>query len=212
MFTRKRYAAFSLLIAAVMALSFVAAPGGAKAQGFQPMSYSAPDCSYGGEIYKIEALDDLTVKFTLCRPDPAFPSKVAFSAFSINSAEYLEATGGGGDLVDKPIGTGPYVLEEWKRGDSLVLKRYDNYWGEPAKTERIVFRWNSEGAARLTELQAGTVDGIDNPSPDDYEKIRNDPNLVLYDRPWHQYLLHWLQQPLSAAQRCARAPGAGHGH
>ncbi len=183
MFTRKRYAAFSLLIAAVMALSFVAAPGGAKAQGFQPMSYSAPDCSYGGEIYKIEALDELTVKFTLCRPDPAFPSKVAFSAFSINSAEYLEATGGGGDLVDKPIGTGPYVLEEWKRGDSLVLKRYDNYWGEPAKTERIVFRRNSEGAARLTELQAGTVDGIDNPSPDDYEKIRNDPNLVLYDRP-----------------------------
>ncbi len=183
MFTRKRYAAFSLLIAAVMALSFVTVPGGVKAQGFQPMSYSAPDCSYGGEIYKIEALDELTVKFTLCRPDPAFPSKVAFSAFSINSAEYLEATGGGGDLVDKPIGTGPYVLEEWKRGDSLVLKRYDNYWGEPAKTERIVFRWNSEGAARLTELQAGTVDGIDNPSPDDYEKIRNDPNLVLYDRP-----------------------------
>jgi ABC-type transport system substrate-binding protein len=183
MITRKRYAAFSLLIAAVMALSFVTVPGGVKAQGFQPMSYSAPDCSYGGEIYKIEALDELTVKFTLCRPDPAFPSKVAFSAFSINSAEYLEATGGGGDLIDKPIGTGPYVLEEWKRGDSLVLKRYDNYWGEPAKTERIVFRWNSEGAARLTELQAGTVDGIDNPSPDDYEKIRNDPNLVLYDRP-----------------------------
>lgn len=183
MFTSKRYAAFSLLMALVMALSFVAVPRGARAQGFQPMSYAAPDCSYGGEIYKIEALDELTVKFTLCRPDPAFPSKVAFSAFSINSAEYLEATGGGGDLVDKPIGTGPYVLEEWKRGDSLVLKRYDNYWGEPAKTERVVFRWNSEGAARLTELQAGTVDGIDNPSPDDYEKIRNDPNLVLYDRP-----------------------------
>ncbi len=183
MFTRKRYAAFSLLIAVVMALSIVAVPGGAKAQGFQPMSYSAPDCSYGGEFYKIEAIDELTVKFTLCYPDPAFPSKVAFSAFSINSAEYLEATGGGGDLVDKPIGTGPYVLEEWKRGDSLVLKRYDNYWGEPAKTERVVFRWNSEGAARLTELQAGTVDGIDNPSPDDYEKIRNDANLVLYDRP-----------------------------
>ena len=183
MFTRKRYAAFSLLMALVMALSFVAVPRGARAQGFQPMSYAAPDCNYGGEIYKIEALDELTVKFTLCRPDPAFPSKVAFSAFSINSAEYLEATGGGGDLVDKPIGTGPYVLEEWKRGDSLVLKRYDNYWGEPAKTERIVFRWNSEGAARLTELQAGTVDGIDNPSPDDYDKIRSDPNLVLYDRP-----------------------------
>ena len=40
MFTRKRYAAFSLLMALVMALSFVAVPRGARAQGFQPMSYA----------------------------------------------------------------------------------------------------------------------------------------------------------------------------
>ncbi len=187
MFTQKRYAVLSLLVVFVMALSVLAVPRNvSRAQEFQPMSYAAPACyadGYSGEFLSIEAVDELTVKFKLCRPDPAFPSKVAFSAFSINSSDYLEATGGGGDLVDKPIGTGPYVLEEWKRGDSLVLKRNENYWGTPALMDRVVFRWNSEGAARLTELQAGTVDGIDNPSPDDYEKIRTDPNLVLYDRP-----------------------------
>lgn len=187
MFTQKRYAVLSLLVVLIMALSVLAVPRNvSRAQEFQPMSYAAPACyadGYSGEFLSIEAVDELTVKFKLCRPDPAFPSKVAFSAFSINSSDYLEATGGGGDLVDKPIGTGPYVLEEWKRGDSLVLKRNENYWGTPALMDRVVFRWNSEGAARLTELQAGTVDGIDNPSPDDYEKIRTDPNLVLYDRP-----------------------------
>lgn len=181
--TKRRYTALSLFLAAAMALAVLAVPGGAKAQGFEPMSYSAENCDYGGEFLSIEALDEYTVKFTLCYPDPAFPSKAAFSAFAIHSAEYLEATGGGGELVEKPIGTGPYMLEEWTRGDSLTLKRYDGYWGAPALTETVVFRWNSEGAARLTELQAGTVDGIDNPSPDDYEKIRSDENLILYDRP-----------------------------
>ncbi len=180
---KRRYTVLSLLLVAVMALAVVSVPSGAEAQGFEPMSYSAESCDYGGEFLSIEALDEYTVKFTLCYPDPAFPSKAAFSAFAIHSAEYLEATGGGGDLVDNPIGTGPYMMESWTRGDNLTLKRYEDYWGTPALTDTVVFRWNSEGAARLTELQAGTVDGIDNPSPDDYEKIRDDENLILYDRP-----------------------------
>ena len=46
----------------------------------------------------------------------------------------------------------------------------------------MVFRWSKEGAARLLELQAGTVDGIDNPSPDDFAKIEGDTTLKLYPR------------------------------
>lgn len=180
---RIRYAGLAFLIVAVLTVSLAGMSGSSLAQDFQPLSFSAENCDYGGEFQTIESLDEFTVKFTLCYPDPGFPSKAAFSAFPINTAEYLEQTGGGGDLVDSPIGTGPYVLEEWQRGDSVTFRRFENYWGEPAKTDTLVFRWNSEGAARLTELQAGTVDGIDNPSPDDFDTIRGDENLVLYDRP-----------------------------
>jgi peptide/nickel transport system substrate-binding protein len=179
----KRYLSVTLLVVAVMMLSVVAIPSGVTAQGFEPMTYAAPNCDYGGEFLSMEAVDQYTVKFTLCYPDPAFPSKVAFSAFPVYSSDYLEATGGGGDLVDKPIGTGPYMMQEWKRGDSITFQRNDNYWGNKALTPTLVFRWNSEGAARLTELEAGTVDGIDNPTPDDFQKIRENPDLVLYDRP-----------------------------
>ncbi len=178
----KRYLSLTLLVVTVLMLSAVVIPRGVTAQGFEPLTYAAPNCDYGGEFSSIEAVDELTVKFTLCYPDPAFPSKVAFSAFAIYSQDYLEATGGTGDLIDKPIGTGPFMLEEWKRGDSVTYKRFDDYWGNKALTQTLVFRWNSEGAARLTELEAGTVDGIDNPSPDDYTKIRENPDLVLYDR------------------------------
>jgi peptide/nickel transport system substrate-binding protein len=184
MFSKKHYIGLSFLLVVVMAVAAVAVPSGAKAQGFEGMTYSAENCDYGGEFLSIEAVDEYTVRFTLCYPDPAFPSKAAFSAFAIHSSDYLEATGGGGpELVDNPIGTGPYMLEDWTKGDSVTMKRFDGYWGTPALTDTLVFRWNSEGAARLTELEAGTVDGIDNPTPDDFPRIREDANLVLYDRP-----------------------------
>ncbi len=153
------------------------------AHGQQLASVSAESCDYGGELFAIEALDELTVKFTLCFPDPAFPQKAAFAAFSIHPSEYLQATGGTGDLLTKPIGTGPYRIERWDFGNELVLSRFDDYWGEPAREQTLIFRWNTEATSRLLELQAGTVDGIDNVGAGDFEIIENDPNLQLFERP-----------------------------
>lgn len=150
---------------------------------FVPTKYAAPSCDYGGEMLSIEAVDRLTVKFTLCFPDPAFPSKVAFSAFPINDTAYLEATGGGDKLVTEPNGTGPFKLERWTRGSELVLTRNDAYWGEKPAYKTLIFRWNSEAAQRLVELQAGTVDGIDNIAPDAFDVVAKDANLQLIERP-----------------------------
>lgn len=148
---------------------------------YEPLVVTAESCDYGGLLQEIAALDEYTVQFTMCAPDPAFPSKAAFSAFAIQPSEHLEATGG--SPLDNPVGTGPYKLETWNRGDSIIFSRFDDYWGEPAIADTLVFRWSTEGAARLLELQSGTVDGIDNPSPDDFETIDGDPNLQLLRRP-----------------------------
>jgi ABC-type transport system substrate-binding protein len=149
---------------------------------YEGLKYEAESCDYGGIIKSIEAVDELTVKFTMCVPDPAFPAKAAFSAFQIYPREYLESTGGGGELVEKPIGTGPYMLEAWNRGENVVLQRFDDYWGDPAVAPTAIFRWTSEGPQKLIELQAGTVDGIDNVAPDDIKTVQNDPNLQLVPR------------------------------
>lgn len=172
-----RFSALVLMLVLVMAFAIPA-----SADGHLPM-VEAPDCEYGGAFKAIEAVDELTVKFTLCNPDPAFPSKVAFSALNIHSADYLEATGGGGpELFQNPVGTGPYMLENWDLGNELVLTRNDNYWGEPAAEETLIFRWNSEASQRLAALQAGEADGIDNPGVNEIPIIEEDETLALFPR------------------------------
>jgi len=147
------------------------------------LSLSAPDCEYGGEFKSIEAVDESTVKFTLCFPDPAFASKVAFSVFAIQDKDYLDANTGDSVLMsEQPNGTGPYIVKAWNRGDSVTFEANPNYWGEPAKTKNLIFRWSEQSAQRLLELQAGTVNGIDNPGPDDIPTIEADSNLKLYPR------------------------------
>jgi len=147
---------------------------------YEGMMAEAPNCDYGGEYKSIEAVDEFTVKITLCVPDPAFPSKIAFTSFAIQPAEYLQSTNG--SPLELPIGTGPYKVESWERGNQLVFTRFDDYWGEPALSQTLVFRWGTESAQRLLELQSGTVDGIDNVGSDDFDVVRNDSSLQLITR------------------------------
>jgi len=142
-----------------------------------------PDDEYLGNILSIQAIDEFTVEFTLCAPDPAFPSKAAFTSFGIFPTEVIEATGGGGPaLFENPVGTGPYMLEDWDKGNQIVLTRNDGYWGTPAVEGTLVIRWNSEASTRLLELQTGEADGIDNVGPTDFDIVRGDANLELLER------------------------------
>jgi peptide/nickel transport system substrate-binding protein len=148
---------------------------------------AVPDCDYGGYIKSVAATDENTVTFTMCKPFAAFQQVLGFSVFSIYPQEWIESTAGEttrtSDGLEKPIGTGPYMVSEWARGDSITFTANPNYWGEAPAAETIVFRWSSESAARLLELQAGTIDGFDNVGPDDFDTIRADANLQLALRP-----------------------------
>jgi len=171
------------IVPIVMLLALVLGLVPSFAQENNWSSYSAPDCSYGGNLLSIVAVDDATVTFTLCSPDPALPSKVAFTSMAIVPSEHLEATGGGGpELFEHPIGTGPYMLSDWDKGNQIVMVRNENYWGTAATESTLVFRWNPEAASRLVELQAGEADGIDNVGPTDFDIVRSDTNLELLER------------------------------
>jgi ABC-type transport system substrate-binding protein len=148
---------------------------------FEGKSVAADSCDYGGKISSITAVDAYTVEFTMCSPDPAFPQKAAFTPFGIYPEEWLDANANEANqetLLRAPVGTGPFMLENWASGESLTFKAYDGYWGEKPVYDTLVFRWATEGAQRLLELQSGTVDQITNLSPDDYDTVKEDSNLT----------------------------------
>ncbi len=155
---------------------------GALAMENDLLYIDAGGCEYGGYFERIEAVDPLTVVFTMCKPDPAFQAKIAFEGFGIHPSEHLMA-GAEGALLETPIGTGPYKLDSWNRGESVILTANEDYWGEQPLDPTMVFRWATEGAARLLELQSGQVDQIAFVSPDDFETVESDADLQLIPNP-----------------------------
>lgn len=154
----------------------VTCPAGATKGSFNGTDYS-------GEFKQVKALDAQTVEFTLCAPDVAFLSKIAFSSFAINDTAYLEKAAADGSIVQMPNGSGPYMLKEWAKGDHITLVANPNYSGPtPPQVPTVIVKWSAEAAQRLVELQSGNVDGIDNVGTTDFETVKNDANLQLIPR------------------------------
>jgi ABC-type transport system substrate-binding protein len=163
-----------------------------SAEPFDATSFpeTAIDCAnrpkdYTGQISQIVAVDRLTVEFHLCSPDVSFLSKLAFASSSIQDTDWLKAHAPDKSYVRTTNGTGPYMVKEWVEGDHVTLEANPNYWGDAPKAKTVIVKWATEAASRLQNLQAGGeggVDGIDNVGTDDFDTVKNDPNLALKER------------------------------
>lgn len=107
------------------------------------------------EATSIEATDDLTVVFGLDDPWSGFPYVLASLPGNIVSPTAVQALG---DEFDRhPVGAGPFVVEEFLPGESLVLKPRTDYWGGEPYLEHLKFVSVVGGQATLTSLQGGEV-------------------------------------------------------
>lgn len=126
-------------------------------------------------LARIDAKDERTVVFELCATDPTFLQKMTIVSYGINDSGYLAATAADGSILTSPNGTGPLKLLAWStEQEEVVLGRFEDYWGEKAVSDRIVFKWQGDSAARRLQLQAGVVDGIDNVAADDIPTLQAD--------------------------------------
>jgi ABC-type transport system substrate-binding protein len=132
---------------------------------YQGNKVSTEDCNYGGEIKSVEALDEYTVQFTLCKPDSAFQAKMTSPVLAIQDSDYLAINkGDSAKITSAPIGTGPYVFKEWNSNDAIVLTPSEKYWGVPPITQRIEFSWQPDQSRRFTEYDFSKNEGMDFPS------------------------------------------------
>ncbi|NOR89348.1 MAG: peptide ABC transporter substrate-binding protein, partial [Anaerolineales bacterium] len=81
-------------------------------------------------------------------------------------------------LLEAPVGTGPYRVVEWARGESITYEAFEDYWGDAPFAQTVILRWNQKSSVRLLELQSGSVHMITAINPDDFATVDNDPALV----------------------------------
>ncbi|GGH85600.1 peptide/nickel transport system substrate-binding protein [Pullulanibacillus pueri] len=134
-----------------------------------------------GIIQNVEATDDDTVKFTLSEPNAPFLQTLAMPPFGIASPTAVKKYGD--DYFKNPVGTGPFVFDSWDKDDKIVLHKNKDYFGQVADADQVIFRVIPDNGARFMELQAGTINMMDGMNPEDMQKVKDDNNLQIVNRP-----------------------------
>ena len=148
-----------------------------------------------GSLDRIEVVDDYTVKFFLSEASIPFikiipkmyiiseegveanlmvsPSSTNFSGIDSNFAITY--------LANHELGSGPYVLTSFTPGQQAIFSKYDNYWKgwEGNHVEKVIWQYIKESSTQRLLLEKGDVDIIMDPSPDDLNAFRENPNIKL---------------------------------
>ncbi len=126
-------------------------------------------------IRRIDAPDAHTVILTLDNADPNFLFRVGE-----NTAVILDEKSAAG-AATKPIGTGPFTFDEWKKGTSVSLKKWPGFRdAKSVKIERVLFRFINDPAARVAALLAGDIDGVPRlDAPQAVKQLQGDKRFVV---------------------------------
>ncbi len=109
---------------------------------------------------KIEDGGDGTVVISLKEPSPAFLSTLAMFYCGILEKSYCEEAGEEG-LTEKPMGTGPFVLSEWDKGEKMIFTKNENYWEEGCpKVDEIDMVVVADDSTRIMQLESGQIDAV----------------------------------------------------
>jgi peptide/nickel transport system substrate-binding protein len=129
------------------------------------------------DIYNVEKIDDYQVIIHLKTPNAAMMTSLAMFTVAIVSPTNAEKWGE--DAFKYPVGTGPFKFVEWVKDDHITLEANDNYWRDPPKLDKLIFRVIEDPSSRLLAIQAGEIHGMEYPDPSSFEIIENDPDLQL---------------------------------
>ena len=110
-----------------------------------------------GDVASSEVIDDYTIAIKMKKPSTPFLHNLAMCfAAPIVSPTALQKYNN--NVNEHPVGTGPYQFVAWDRGQQVILTRFDDYWGEKAKTANIIIRTIPETSARIVALNNGEID------------------------------------------------------
>ncbi|KGA38303.1 ABC transporter substrate-binding protein SapA [Pectobacterium odoriferum] len=141
---------------------------------------------FADSVQSIRKLGEYSIEIRLNSPDASFLWHLATHYAPILSAEYAQrlAKEDKKELLDRePVGTGPYLLNEYRNGQYIRLTRNSDYWRGLPRMRQVVVDLGSGGTGRLSKLLTGECDVLAYPAASQLTILRNDPRLRLSLRP-----------------------------
>lgn len=141
--------------------------GGAYVSQFEPF------------IDSVTSPDPSRIVIAMKRPFTDFPELLArLWATRILSKAAVEKAGKDFGTTTT-LGTGPFMIKEWIKGDSVTLVRNPNYWGQAAYLDEVVYRRIPDGSARLIQAKSGQADIVYQPPLDQLAQAASDAKLSI---------------------------------
>lgn len=149
-------------------------------------SLSSTHASQLSSIDKVVAVDGLTVDVVTKGPDPQLPRRMqpygGTGRVFIMSRAYIESNSPE-TIAEKPMGTGPYKLAEWSKGQRVVLEENPDYWGGSSDVKSATFTFIPENSTRVNALLQKEVDLIQRLPIADADRVKADANLQVISTP-----------------------------
>lgn len=112
-------------------------------------------------IEEVVIIDDYTVNLITTVPFGPFPAQLTnFAASILSPLAIAEEEAGGRVVALNPVGTGPFQVADIVPGEYVRIERFDDYWGDIAYLDSVVFRTVPDPATRMLMLQAGETNGM----------------------------------------------------
>ncbi len=140
-----------------------------------------PFTVYTKAIAGMTVVDPLTVRFKTAAPHPLLPAEVATIAI-VSKKAAAGATTADFNSGKAAIGTGPYKLVRYARGDRIELARNENYWGKRPQVQNVVMKILPNDAARVAALLSNDVQIIEALPVADLKRMTANPDVSVIQR------------------------------
>ncbi|MEU6262916.1 ABC transporter substrate-binding protein [Saccharopolyspora shandongensis] len=126
-----------------------------------PKTTSSVSASQISSIAEVKVVDEHTVDIVTKYPNPVLPLRMQPNGGTgrvyIVPPKYFSESDFA-TVADKPVGTGPYKLDVWNKGQSISVSENPEYWGEKPAVKGATYSFVPEAKTRVDALRAGEVD------------------------------------------------------
>lgn len=138
--------------------------------GDQALRKQGLDDPYYGRVGfdHLTIVDNYTVNFVLKEPSIVFPVYTTFNPI-LAPGYYSSHTPA--ETAIQPMGSGPWMFDEWVKDDHLRLRANPRYWRGKPQVDTLIFRIVPDASTRMAMLETSEVDLVADLSPDDVARV-----------------------------------------